>query len=449
MASLIKTIGGKKPSRAVQFTDVDGDRRTVRLGKVGLEPARRFKTKLEALLSSRITGSSPDVETSAWLAGLSDIMHAKLAGVGLVDPREPAPVAPTLGAWLDKYIGQREGELKPSSVKKLARTKALLLAHFDTALPIDAITPDAAADWRAWLAKADATTEKAELSEATVRLHCRNAKTIFNDAAERELLKASPFRKLTSRAIAAERDRYITPDEAAAILGACPDVRWQVLFGLARYAGLRVPSETHILTWADVDWERGRLSVHSPKTERYEKHRRRSVPITPELATILQDAFDAAEDGAQLVVGLSRNNLHRTMETIVKRAEVEAFGRCFQVLRQSRETEWAMRFPQHAVSKWLGHSERVSVEHYLQVPDDIYDRAAGRIADSDDSDTSKSAAECAAATSRIAPQGAADGASDSIETPLENPIFIEENAENGTGPGGIRTHDQAIMSRLL
>ena len=39
-------------------------------------------------------------------------------------------------------------------------------------------------------------------------------------------------------------DRDVTPDEALAILGACPDEQWTALFALDRPAGLRTPSET-------------------------------------------------------------------------------------------------------------------------------------------------------------------------------------------------------------
>ncbi len=442
MASVIKTSGGKMPGRAVQFSDASGDRRTIRLGKVGLEAAREFKRKVESLLSWSITNQSPDAQTSAWLAGLSDKMHGKLAALGLVEPREPEPTSPTLSAWLTKYIGQREADLKPSSIKELRRTESLLIEHFGADLCIDQISANTAKDWRAWLAGRN-------LAEATVRLQCRNAKTIFNEAVERELLSVNQFRKLASRAIAADRDRYVTPDEAETILAACPNVRWRALFGLARLAGLRVPSETHILTWADVDWDRARLSVFSPKTERYEKHRRRAVPIVPKLMGVIQDAFDAADEGQELVVGLSRNNLHRTMHSILKRAEIEPWDRYFQVLRQSCETEWSERFPQHAVSAWLGHSEAVSREHYLQVTDAMFERAVTPSDTTSGRGAAESAAKGAAAGSRTESQGLANGQSASDASPHENPVFLGSNAANATGPGGIRTPDQAIMSRRL
>ena len=41
------------------------------------------------------------------------------------------------------------------------------------------------------------------LSEASVRHHCRNAKLMFNEAVERELIGSNPFRKLTSASVEA------------------------------------------------------------------------------------------------------------------------------------------------------------------------------------------------------------------------------------------------------
>ena len=37
----------------------------------------------------------------------------------------------------------------------------------------------------------------------------------------------------------------------------------------------------------------------------------------------------------------------------------------------------AAHFPQHAVSKWVGHSVAVSVKHYLTVTDDLFNAVAG------------------------------------------------------------------------
>jgi len=441
MASLVKVSSGKVPARAVQFTDPDGNRRTIRLGKCGLEPAREFKRKVEILLSHTITNAPLDAQTSAWVAGLLDKVHAKLAAVRLVEPREPPPTAPTLGAWLDKYIGQRKAELKPASIAKLGRTACFVRRYFGTDIAIDAIAEDSAHDWRAWL-------RSQGINDATAGTHVRNVKQIFTNAVKRKLIGENPFANLIGPVGVADRDRYVASDEADAILDAFPGARWRVLIGLARFAGLRVPSETHILTWADVDWDRGRLSVYSPKTERYEKHRRRTVPITPQLMRLLQDAFDAAEDGQERVCGLSRNNLHRMVQAILKRAGIVPFRRFFQVLRQSCDTEWKQTFPSYAVDVWLGHSERVSERHYLMIPDDVWDRAAGLV-DSPD----PGAAKCAAVSSRTESQGLANSESDKGTLHPENPrkigVFVGLGGENATSGARDRTGDLGFMNPTL
>ncbi len=53
------------------------------------------------------------------------------------------------------------------------------------------------------------------------------------------------------------------------------------------------------------------------------------------------------------------------------------WARLWQTLRASCEKEWAMTFPQYAVSKWIGHSITVSGRHYANdVPDELFDKAA-------------------------------------------------------------------------
>ena len=368
-------------------------------------------------------------------------MHEKLAAHGLVAPRHPKPIAPTLGEWLETYLHQRT-DVKPATRKALTRTKGLLIEHFGVARDIGTITVAAAKEWRAWLQRLmtkrvvnDETVEQ-PISEASVRHHCRNAKVMFNEAVERELIGSNPFRKLTSATVAAERGRYVTPEDTDRILEACTDLNWRVMIALARLAGLRCPSETHTLTWADVDWDRGRLDVRSVKTERHEKHRRRVVPIVPRLMDILQDAFDAAPEGEPRIVPLSRNNLHRTLCVILKRAEITPFDRPYQVLRQSCETEWAQEFPQHAVSAWLGHSEEVSRKHYLLVPDELFERAA----------------KSAAVGSRIGPQRNANCVEAESRVPVDdtgNTACASANGDSGTAPPGTRTPDPLIKSQLL
>jgi len=46
-------------------------------------------------------------------------------------------------------------------------------------------------------------------------------------------------------------------------------------------------------------------------------------------------------------------------------------------MRRNCETDWAQRFPQYAVSEWIGHDITVSAIHYLAVTIELYEKAAG------------------------------------------------------------------------
>ena len=147
---------------------------------------------------------------------------------------------------------------------------------------------------------------------------------------------------------------------------------------MARYAGLRIPSESHLLTWADVDFARGRLTVRSPKTEHHAGHEQRLVPITPNLMKLIHDRFDECVEGEQHLVTIrGQGRTMRQVRAICTRAGVELWARLWQTLRASCEKEWAMTFPQYAVSKWIGHSITVSGRHYANdVPDELFQLAA-------------------------------------------------------------------------
>jgi len=45
-------------------------------------------------------------------------------------------------------------------------------------------------------------------------------------------------------------------------------------------------------------------------------------------------------------------------------------------MRRNYETDWAQVYPQYAVSTWIGHGIEVSARHYLQVPEELYEKVA-------------------------------------------------------------------------
>ena len=115
----------------------------------------------------------------------------------------------------------------------------------------------------------------------------------------------------------------MTRDEAAAVIEACPDAEWRLLFALSRYGGLRCLSEHLNVRWEDVDWQRGRFVVRSPKTTHHVGKESRVVPIYPELRPFLEESFELAAPGAEFVITRYRSansNLRTQLERIIRRA---------------------------------------------------------------------------------------------------------------------------------
>ena len=62
-------------------------------------------------------------------------------------------------------------------------------------------------------------------------------------------------------------------------------------------------------------------------------------------------------------------------ERIIRKTGMKPWGKLWQNLRSSRETELTERFPLHVVCGWLGNSPRVAGKHYLQTTESHYQDA--------------------------------------------------------------------------
>ena len=382
MASLTTRPNGH---RWITFTHpLDRRRRTLRLGACPKRDAEAVARHVEGLCGTLARGQSPVGDALAWLAGLPCGFLDKVARVGLCRPPaegdDDAP-PPTLAGLLDATLDAKAADLKPSSVRRLRQARDRLCRHFGDGRDPATITPDDAARWRRSLLDG---ADGRPLSRATVRGDCGFAKTLWHDAERRGWVPAGraldptarggPFAHLDAGVTAREDARFLTADEAAAVIEELPGVAWRALFGLAYHAGLRCPSETHALTWDRVDWHRRRLDVPSPKTERHRGHDRRQVPIGPELMPLLQDAYDAAEPGASRVVALShahKRGVYGTVDAAADRAGVPRWRPLWLTVRSSCEMRWlAAGHPSSHVAAWMGHGVDVAERHYrLLVPD--------------------------------------------------------------------------------
>lgn len=98
-----------------------------------------------------------------------------------------------------------------------------------------------------------------------------------------------------------------SPSDAYLDIDACPDSRWRLIFALARYGGLRIPSELERLTWNDIMWDKKRFVVHSPKTEHIEGKESRIPPLFPELEPFLLEALEQSKPGQKHLIKAAQN----------------------------------------------------------------------------------------------------------------------------------------------
>ncbi len=370
MASIGKDKGGRK---RVLFVAPDGSRKTIRLGKCSLRQAETFKVRLETLVAAQFGGL--DADTAKWVANLPDDIHAKLTAVGLVEPRaggqDHLGDGATLAAFLDGYLKDRD-DLKPNSLLVYGHTRRTLVEFFGPDKPLIDITEYDAEQWQRYLGREG-------LSKATVRKRTANAKVFLRVGVKQKIIASNPFQELQSASVSNdERQFFIDPTTALKVLDACPDAQWRLIFALSRYGGLRCPSEHLALTWGDVDWEVGRMTVHSPKTAHHEGKESRVIPLFPEIVPHLRETFEQAEPGSRHVITRYRQkncNLRTQLHRILKRAGVKPWPRLFQNLRSSRETELAETYPLHVVTEWIGNSKAIAAKHYLQLRDSDFERA--------------------------------------------------------------------------
>jgi len=196
------------------------------------------------------------------------------------------------------------------------------------------------------------------------------------------LLDRNPFRGIKIDLSSDKtKNRYINREIATAILEACPSQEWRVLFALARFGGLRCPSEVLRLRWADINWERCRFKVHSSKTKRFGKGER-IVPLFGELRAKLNDLFKIVNPGVEVpaddyIIKRYRStgqNLRTQLYRIANLAGVEKWPKPFMCLRSTRRTELERsgRFANHVLNDWFGHSAAIAETHYLQTTEEDF-----------------------------------------------------------------------------
>ncbi|MEM7627189.1 MAG: tyrosine-type recombinase/integrase [Planctomycetota bacterium] len=345
----------------------DGRRRSLRLGKVGEDHARSVKVRVDQLHTCKLSGQPMSRDLALWVGGLDDELHGKLAKLELITPRRSAALAEVFQAFLDS-----KSDNKPGTHNVYRAVRNDLLAFFGPNRDIRTIGTGDADRYYAWM---DHTRK---LARATRGKRVRIIKQIWRMARRDGLVDELAFDHLSGATPSnPQRREYVPRETVQRVIEACPDATWRLLVALARFGGLRMPSEPSRLTWEDVHWDRKRIVVTASKTEHLAHGGIREVPIFPEIEPHLRDAFELAEPGQTRMFPQlnSASNLRTQLRRFQRRAGVATWQKDFQNLRASCETDLMATDPIHVAAAILGNSPKVALEHYAIVRSEDLDRA--------------------------------------------------------------------------
>jgi integrase len=256
----------RSPYWIAGFNLPDG-RRTQRSTKTAdRKLATKLATQWEEAARQRIT------EAQARRV-LSDI-HEQVHGSRLA--------ASNVGDYATQWLGRKQGETSPVTLRAYRHAVDEFTAFLgDKATqPIHYVTPAQVAAWR------DAAAKKATHRTANNKL--KIIRTLFQSAWRDGLLTENPAAKVQTLKNGEASRRPFTLGELKAVLRvASQEWRGMILAGL--YTGQRL-KDIASLTWANVDTERGEISLSTSKTRR-----RQIIPIAKPLGAYL-DELPASDD---------------------------------------------------------------------------------------------------------------------------------------------------------
>ena len=376
----------KKGGFRLLFNDprLGNRKRSIWLGRIPRYSAEEIKEHVEHLLAVSKNNRPPCAATTEWLERIDSKLRDKLAKQRLCESMKQLNCRNIkLHDWTEEFIENRSDK-KASTINTYRQAAKSLVMYFGKNKRLAEITECDAKNWRLWMKKSGnrRNNECSALGEDTVRRRSGIAKQMMREAIRVGYLKENPFECLPSN-MRGNKERQFFVDAAVIeqCMDHCPSIEWQAILALARYGGLRIPSELVLLRWKDIDFRNGKFLIRSPKTEDHPNGESRWCPIFPELRLYLDRAKQHRGQGQETVINSYRSstqNLRQAFLRILKKAGIKPWPKLFHNLRASRETELLHQFPTKDVCSWIGNSEKVAMKSYAMPTDQVFQAAASK-----------------------------------------------------------------------
>lgn len=327
----------KRPSGIywLQFT-LDGHKKTRSLGRIDRGLAMSICGKFETLMSSGKTDQALETVTAQ-----------------VTPEKQPS----LIHLWVQAYL--RSLGLKHATQLTHHQTLDLLTAQFGTCSFRDVDVVGA----QKFAASLD------RFAPSTRAKHLGRTKQYFQAAVDHGVIETNPFASMKCGGQAnPSRAHFVSREDFARLLAACPNPTWRAIVALSRIGGIRVPSEMMELHWNDVEADKIRIVKNKTAS--------RHFPMFPELKAELEPLDLKYRLHSNAVIGFD-GCLNYGLKQIIEKAGLKKWPRLWHNMRASRITELANDYPIQTVVAWMGNSPEVALKHYLQVQDEHWRRAIG------------------------------------------------------------------------
>ncbi len=386
---------------------VHGKRAKVSIGKRTLKSAVAISDQVTEIELSIASGLTPPQRATDFIESLPEKISNRFRKLGIIGDQLAVPSMP-IQDLIDGYIGLWGAGVTKSTldhaIDRLKRFKEF--CDKSGVSRSSGITDALLVRYRSHL--------MASSKPSTVKITMRRVKHMLKTAFQAGLMSTWVGEHVQS-ATSSEKVRcvHIHAEWAGKLLGCIDDPELAITVALARYAGLRIPSELDML-WADIStagnpWY---LHVRNVKTVRHGAAIRR-VPVFPELKELLNvhhrqrygvavdecklssdhivDAEGLRRASGGLSQHLDRDGVWDRWEELWSAREFAGTGffvgvhdqpimdsepytlgtripRCFQACRQSFANDLLDRkVPIQVAASVLGHTIQTLAKHYAQI----------------------------------------------------------------------------------
>jgi hypothetical protein len=196
-------------------------------------------------------------------------------------------------------------------------------------------------------------------SESTVSRGMRTCKTIFKFGEENGYLLQNPFKGvMMGIEVNESRMFYVDRLEFGKVLEVCRNDRERLILVLARYGGLRIPSEISKLRFGDIT--ETLIQIHCATKTGY-----REVPLFSEVRELVSRIRGKPEE--LVFPGFRRNRSREILKRALQKLGKEMWPKPFVNMRSSCITDFVtIGYTDKALDSMFGNSVRVRERHYVQ-----------------------------------------------------------------------------------